>query len=195
MTPQEILLYTYTFKKGAPEPHKGDPCAELGMAATKQAMDWHNFQRGPSDAISTLSPMERDKYWADRWYVLERTHCLLRRMQEHWKDIPAANRPFTSVSKQKFYRAVTNARYHALDSLRTIRKTYRKEVPPAVKKSSETEEYRKGLKKWLIFIKCATPKKCKDNGQCDCPDLLSEFVVLAQVSFRCYTSILLLILA
>ena len=117
MTPKKIVEYMYTIKEGVPEPHKDRPCAELDLAATKRAMDWRNSQRASMLAVSKMPSEKRAEFWVERWYVVERTHCLLRCIQELWQDIPEMKRPFTSWSTQKFYKGCDNVRNHALVSL------------------------------------------------------------------------------
>ena len=160
MTPQQqILQHTYTFEEGAPEPHKGEPCAGLDLAATKQAIDWHNIHKASiAQKLTKLSPERLAEYWVERWYVGERTHCLLKRIQELWRDIPESERPVGALTKQKYYKGCDNARNHALVSFRSILGTYGNTKPPGIHMSTETEEYRKAFKKWLISRRCTTPK-------------------------------------
>ena len=190
MTSIQVLQHTYTFEERALEPHKGKPCAGLDLAATKQAMDWLNSQRSSvGQPLTNLTPDKLAEYWLERWYLAERMHCLLRRMHEFWKDIPKADKPDKFIlSKQKFYKDCDNAQSHALASLRRIKSMYVNNVdktrPLGIHTSTETEEYRKEFKNWIISRRCATPKTCKKKGQCECPDLLSEHIVLPQVSLN-----------
>ena len=133
-----------------------------------------------------LSNEGLDQYWRDRWYLAERVHCLLKRMLELFDDIPKSEKPFSSVSRQKFFKFSSSIQNNALGSLRTIKKAYnqREKEPPAVEKGAETEEYREEFRKWLLSRKCSTPKECKTKGKCECPDLLSRYVIVSQVRLR-----------
>ena len=180
------MCHTNTFEKGEIEPYKGRPSAELGLPQIKKALDWHNaFSNASRRKVSSFSKEELAEYWRDRWYVVERIYCLLKRLMELWGKIPKSKRSFASITEQKFYVHCKNIRDRALASLRIVKGVHdeRGEELPPVQKTSETEDYRKEFKKWLVSRKCVTPKECNFKNKCECPDLLSNHVVLSQVWF------------
>ena len=176
------MLRKYTFSEGDAEPHKDKPSAQLDMAQTKEALDWYY---GPSrkTKIRSLNRLQLERltdYWNERWKLFERIHCLISRFDWHWSRISMNERSESGLKKDLKESYII--RTGALDSLRTIENEFRSrnEIPPLVERnSSETEEDRLALKKYLKKRRCISKAQCGKN--CRCANL-SQYIAVSQVS-------------